>query len=132
MVGNRTDRGVPLVVRHLPLRNALRGRALAAGALLFPSDLGEYGGYEDFFLKRRAWFFVAWGLSLVLDIGDTWIKGPEYFANLTPWYLAQAPVGVALAAIAIWTSNRAFHFALVIDRLLYQAFWVVLIFYTPA
>ncbi len=100
-------------------------------ALLFPSDLGEYRGYEDFFLKRRAWFFVAWALSMVLDIGDTWIKGPEYIANLTPWYLAQAPVAIALAAIAIWTENRAFHYALVAAHLGYQAFWIALLFYTP-
>ncbi|UXN75472.1 hypothetical protein N8D56_12390 [Devosia sp. A8/3-2] len=26
-------------------------------ALLFPDNITEYAGYEDFFLKRRKWFF---------------------------------------------------------------------------
>src|ERR1700754_541510 len=26
-------------------------------ALLFPDNISEYSGYEDFFMSRRAWFF---------------------------------------------------------------------------
>ncbi len=26
-------------------------------ALLFPDSISEYAGYEDFFIKRRRWFF---------------------------------------------------------------------------
>ena len=40
-------------------------------ALLFPDNLIDYSGYEDFFLKRRHWFFGVFGLTFLLDIGDT-------------------------------------------------------------
>lgn len=26
-------------------------------SLLFPSDMGDYTGYRDYFLSRRRWFF---------------------------------------------------------------------------
>ena len=41
-----------------------------------------YEGYKDYFLARRRWFFgllVGWA---VIDVIDTWIKGPDYFASV--------------------------------------------------
>jgi len=32
-------------------------------ALLFPDKLDDYAGYEDFFLKRRHWFFGVFALA---------------------------------------------------------------------
>jgi hypothetical protein len=49
-------------------------------AVLFPRPLEGYEGYEDYFLARRRWFFgllIGWS---VIDLIDTWIKGPDYFA----------------------------------------------------
>ena len=97
-------------------------------ALLFPDKLDDYDGYEDFFLKRRHWFFGIVALIFVLDLVDTLIKGAPYFDSLGTWYVAQVPVGIALAAIAIWTPNRAYHLALVVVHLLYQLAWSVQLF----
>ena len=49
-------------------------------AVLFPLHLEGCEGYKDYFLARRRWFFgllIGWS---VIDVIDTWIKGPDYFA----------------------------------------------------
>ena len=101
-------------------------------ALLSPDKLDDYEGYEDFFLKRRHWFFVIFGLTSLLDIVDTLIKGEPYLDTLGIDYLIQVPIVLALCAIAIWTTSRRFHLGLVIVHLLYQAWWIWILFYTHA
>ena len=39
---------------------------------------------------------------------------------------------VILAGIAIWTPNRRYHLALVSVHLIYQAWWIYILFYTHA
>lgn len=99
-------------------------------ALLFPDKLDDYAGYEDFFLRRRHWFFGVFALTFLLDIVDTLIKGEPYFDTLGLDYLIQVPVGLALCAIAIWTTSRRYHLGLVIVHLIYQAWWIYILFYT--
>jgi len=98
-------------------------------ALLFPDKIDDYDGYEDFFLKRRHWFFATFGLTFVLDVIDTLVKGAPYFDTLGIGYLIQVPIGLALAAIAIWTSDRRYHLGLVVIHLVYQAWWITQLFY---
>ncbi len=99
-------------------------------ALLFPDNIADYDGWEDFFLKRRHWFFAIFGLTFLLDIVDTIIKGEPYFDTLGLEYLVQVPIGLALAGIAIWTNNRRYHLGLVIVHLIYQLWWISILFYT--
>jgi hypothetical protein len=42
--------------------------------LLFPSDLKDYTGYEDYFLSRRRWFFGFLAATFLADIIDTSLK----------------------------------------------------------
>jgi hypothetical protein len=56
-------------------------------ALLFPDKLDDYDGYEDFFLKRRHWFFSILAATFLLDVIDTLIKGEPYFDTLGLQYL---------------------------------------------
>ena len=100
-------------------------------AILSPDSVDDYEGYEDFFLKRRHWFFSLFGLTFLLDIVDTLIKGEPYFDTLGIEYLVQVPIGLALCAIAIWTPNRRYHLGLVIVHLIYQAWWISILFYSP-
>lgn len=93
------------------------------GALLFPDRVDDYGGYEDFFLKRRHWFFSVLAATFALDVIDSLIKGQPYFDNLGVWYLVQVPVGIFLSLVAIWTPNRTFHLFLALLHLAYQAGW---------
>jgi len=99
-------------------------------ALLFPDSLAEYKGYEDFFLKRRKWFFALFGITFVFDLIDTLVKGEEHFARFGYEYYIQTPIGVALSILAIWSGDRRFHLALIVVHLIYQASWIVRLFYT--
>ena len=45
-------------------------------------------------------------------------------------YLVQVPIGIALAIIAIRTANLRFHLGLVIAHLVYQVWWISILFYT--
>lgn len=101
-------------------------------ALLFPDNLADYDGYEDFFLKRRHWFFGLFGATFILDIIDTLIKGHPYLDWLDIAYLLQVPFGLALCAIAIWTTNRRYHLILVLSHLAYQLLWGAILFDTRA
>jgi hypothetical protein len=97
-------------------------------ALLFPDNIDDYEGYQDFFLKRRHWFFGVFAATFVLDVVDTLIKGMPHFDSLGIGYLAQVPLGIALCLIAIRTADRRYHLALVLVHLAYQAFWIVQLF----
>jgi hypothetical protein len=99
-------------------------------ALLFPDNLSEYEGYEDFFIQRRHWFFGIFGLTFVLDLVDTLIKGAPYFETMDLVYLIQIPFGLAFSGVAIWTANRRFHLGFVILHLLYQAWSIAFYFET--
>ena len=99
-------------------------------ALLFPDSLAEYDGYEDFFLKRRHWFYSLFAATFALDIVDTIIKGPNHWQEFGWPYYIQVPVGLVLSAIAIWTPNRRYHLGLVTLHLLFQATWLVRLFNT--
>jgi len=94
-------------------------------ALLFPRDLSGYDGFEDYFFARRAWFFGLLLLILIVDLGDTWLKGEEYFSSLGIQYLVTRPLRVILYIVAMLTSSRKFHAVLVVLVLLYQIPWAL-------
>jgi hypothetical protein len=94
------------------------------GAMLFPDKLDDYDGYEDFFLKRRHWFFGVFALTFALDVIDSLIKGAPYFDTLGIGYLIQVPIGIALCLVGIWTTSRKYHLGLVLAHLAYQAAWI--------
>jgi hypothetical protein len=99
-------------------------------ALLFPDNLSEYKGYEDFFLKRRHWFFSLFAANFLFDVADTMIKGQDHWNKFGPEYFIQVPIGIVLCAIAIRTPNRRFHLALVCVHLIYQTSWILRLFNT--
>ncbi|MGV8854919.1 MAG: hypothetical protein ACOH2L_09715 [Devosia sp.] len=99
-------------------------------ALLFPDNLAEYAGYEDFFLQRRRWFFGLFAVSLVFDLIDTMLKGQAHWDRFGVEYYVQVPLGLALCALAIWTANRWFHLSLVGLQLIYQLSWISRLFNT--
>ena len=83
-----------------------------------------------FFFLWRHWFFGVFALTFLFDIVDTLIKGEPYFDTLGLDYLIQVPIGLALCAIAIWTTDRRYHLGLVLVHLIYQAWWIYVLFYT--
>jgi hypothetical protein len=99
-------------------------------ALLSPDNIAEYDGYEDFFLKRRAWFFGLFAATFVLDTVDTLIKGEAYWNRFGLEYFIQVPLGLVLCAIAIRSTDKRIHLAAVLLHIAYQAYWIVRFFYT--
>jgi hypothetical protein len=68
-------------------------------ALLFPQDLAEYTGYQDYFLSRRRWFFGFAALTEALDVVDTWIKGDAHLQSFGPEYLASIGIFIMLCGV---------------------------------
>ncbi len=93
-------------------------------ALLYPSDIDEYAGYEDYFLSRRAWFFGVFAAVQGIDLIDTAIKGRAYFASLGWEYPVRNAVFAAAALSAIFIRDRRFHLSFVVAALLYEASWI--------
>lgn len=99
-------------------------------ALLFPDQMQDYRGYEDFFYARRAWFFGLLAATYLLDIVDTLLKGEAHFARFGIEYLLRTPVFVALCIIAILVRDRRFHIVFVAVTLIYQISFILRLFDT--
>ena len=94
-------------------------------ALLFPSDLEGYEGFEAYFYSRRAWFFGCFTASLVLDFADTWLKGAEYFASLGPEYVVATAAQIVLGVVAMASTSRQFHGLFAMLAVMYQLSWAL-------
>lgn len=101
-------------------------------ALLSPDNVGDYDGYEDFFLKRRNWFFGLLAATFVLDTIDTLIKGGIYLERFNLGYFMQVPVGMVLCVIAWRSSDRRVHLAIVSIHIVYQFYLIGQFFNTAA
>lgn len=89
-------------------------------ALLFPSDLEGYSGYEEYFMSRRRWFFGLMTTFFLVDLWDTWLKGAEYFASLGLEYPIQTSLYIVGAVIGMLTMNRRYHAAFALIAFVYQ------------
>jgi len=94
-------------------------------ALLFPTDLDGYSGFEDYFLARRSWFFGCLATYFLVDLADTWMKGAEHFGSLGVEYPVEVAAHVILCLIAIFTQNRRFHAAFPVLAILYAFSWAL-------
>ena len=103
-----------------------------ASALLFPDSLEGYEGYKDYFYSRRGWLFGLVGLSYLLDLIDSLVKGQEYFMSLGMEYLITTLVQLALCVLAMVTSNERYHAVFAISMLAYQLSWAFRMFETVA
>jgi len=99
-------------------------------ALLSPDSVSEYKGYEDFFLKRRHWFFGLLGTTFVLDTIDTLIKGQAHWSQFDWSYFGQVPVGLALCILAWHYADRRLHLTIVGIHIAYQLFLIFRFFTT--
>lgn len=99
-------------------------------ALLSPDNIAEYEGYEDFFLRRRAWFFGLFAATFVLDAIDTLIKGEAYWQRFGLDYFIQVPFGLLLCVVVIRSTSRRIHLGAAVLHIAYQAYWISRFFYT--
>jgi len=93
--------------------------------LLFPDDIKEYGGYDDYFFSRRKWFFGLLALTFVFDLADTLVKGVGHIDRFGIEYIARTAGYFVLCGIAMLTPNRRFHAVFVIGSLIYLLVWIL-------
>ena len=89
-------------------------------ALLFPSNFSGYDGFKGYFYAKRSWFFGVFILAQLVDVGDSLIKGMDYFYSLGIQYMVAQPVIVAFSVAAIVTRNERFHASFVLALLAYM------------
>lgn len=65
-------------------------------ALLFPDDISEYKGYQDFFIQRRYWFFALLTLTWFIDIASAFVAG----GNISKTLLLHASITLFLCVLA--------------------------------
>lgn len=99
-------------------------------ALLSPDNISEYTGYEDFFLKRRHWFFGILAATFLLDTIDTFIKGQSHWNQFDWSYFSQVPLGLLLCIWAWRSTDRRAHMAIVAIHIAHQAFLITRYFST--
>ena len=97
-------------------------------ALLSPDNITDYNGYEDFFLRRRHWFFGLLATTFVFDAVDTAIKGIDHWNSYQGSYFIQVTVGLVLAAIAWRSADRRVHLGIVTLHICYQVFLTIRFF----
>lgn len=93
-------------------------------ALLFPDNIAEYAGYEDFFIKRRRWFFGLLAVAFVLDVFDTLIKGTEHWDQLRSDYLLQVPLGLTFCLVGSIWAGRRLQIGIAMGHITYQFYWI--------
>ena len=98
--------------------------------LLFPEQLVDYEGYEDYFYSRRKWFFSVLSLTFAADIIDTVIKGKEYMSQLYWEFPIRNIVHILLCLLAIKISNKKFHAILVIAFIVYELSFIARKYYS--
>jgi len=92
--------------------------------LLNPPSIDEYGGFEEYFISRRSWFFGLLAVTYAVDLIDTWLKGGAYFHSLGWEYPTRNVVYIVLCIVAAMTANRRFQAAFVTVGLIYQITWI--------
>lgn len=91
-------------------------------SLLFPTNFSGYDGFKGYFYAKRAWFFGVYCLAEVIGLGDTAIKGMDYFLGLGPQYMVVTTANIVFCITAIITRNEKFHAFFAVAALAYLVF----------
>lgn len=92
-------------------------------AILFPSSLEGYDGYQDYLISRRRWFFGFIAAITVFDLGDGLLKGADYLTALGPRYAFHIAWLLVLAIAGALTRRPAAHAAILILALIELLGW---------
>lgn len=95
-------------------------------ALLFPTDMSAYEGYEDYLMSRRRWFFCILASTFMIDMYDTWLKGAEHFERAGTEYVVATLTNTVLIGGAALTRSHLYHAAVAVAAFTYQLRWAFL------
>jgi hypothetical protein len=76
-----------------------------------PVEMRAYEGFKEYFFSRRKWFFGAMAVLFIVDLYDSYMKGPKYFDALGHIYKSQIGFYVVCSLVAIKVKNERFHAA---------------------
>ncbi|MTI42670.1 hypothetical protein JM93_00850 [Roseibium hamelinense] len=94
-------------------------------AVLYPDNIDEYEGFEDYFLRRKAWIYGLTALLLAIDVLDTGVKGFDRLSgNGIPYLIRQASI-IFLVLSAIFVERRSYHLFVVAVGLLSLVYLIV-------
>jgi FtsH-binding integral membrane protein len=93
-------------------------------ALILPERMDRHDGYREYFYSRRHWFFGALALAYLVDFGDTWIKGADYFRSFGAEYVVRNIGYIVACLVAIAIRSPIYHGAFAVVGLLYQLWWI--------
>ncbi len=92
--------------------------------VLVPDDLQGYGGFQDYFYSRKAWFFALLAVLFVADTVDTMIKGRAYLHSLGWAYDIRTAAYFVLSLVAIKIRNTRFHAAFATFAVVYEVLYI--------
>ena len=88
-------------------------------ALLFPDEAEKYGGYEDYLVERRHWFFGLIVLITLMDMIDTSLKGAARWHMLGIAYPIKTGAMLVIAGTGMILINKRAHLVLALIALVY-------------
>ncbi|PTQ70561.1 hypothetical protein [Pseudomonas sp. GV071] len=100
--------------------------------MLFPSDVREFGSYENYLLARRGWFFGLIALLTAMDLVDTSLKGNARWQTLGAAYTAHALIMLGVVLLGLTQKRRRVQLTLVLFTLVYQAAYFGFEYFTLA
>ncbi|MET0937024.1 MAG: hypothetical protein ABWX83_13610 [Luteibacter sp.] len=98
--------------------------------MLFPSDVREFGSYENYVLQRRGWFFGLIALLTAMDLVDTSLKGTARWHTLGAAYPVHVAIMLAIVVIGLTWKRRGVQLALAVLALAYQVVYFALAYFT--
>lgn len=89
-------------------------------ALIFPDDTSlNGGGYDDYLIERRFWFFGLIAVITLMDLVDTSLKGSERWEALGIAYPIKTAVMLAIAGLGMVLVKKRAHLVLALIALVY-------------
>ncbi len=88
-------------------------------ALIFPEDASITGGYDDYLIERRYWFFGLIAVITLMDLIDTSLKGQECWEALGIAYSIKTGMMLVIAGLGMILVNKKAHLALAVVALVY-------------
>jgi hypothetical protein len=98
--------------------------------MLFPSDVREFGSYENYVLERRGWFFGLIALLTAVDLFDTSLKGDARWQTLGVAYTVHAVIMLCVVLIGLTQKRRRVQLTLALFTLIYQACYFAFEYFT--
>ncbi|MDN5787986.1 hypothetical protein [Pseudorhodobacter sp.] len=78
-------------------------------SLLFPDQMGEYSGFEDYFNSRARWFYGLLAALFLVDMADSAIKGADHFQSMGSMYPVRQLILAGLALTGMFVRQRFYH-----------------------